>query len=96
MKKGMIRESSDYCPNCGHHSIMAYSTQGRPIHYVKKNQNATTDTIMDKINKESIGDLVCGNCGKHFLCDYSLGFPRAIEKFGLYMSFFEGYLNHNK
>ena len=28
--------------------------------------------------------------------DYSLGYPRAIEKFGLYVSFFDNYLNHNR
>lgn len=96
MNRGLIRESSDYCPSCGKHTLMAFSTNGKPIHYITKNPEATTDSIMDKVNNTAIGDLVCSNCGKHFLCDYSLGFPRAIEKFGLYMSFFEGYLNHNR
>lgn len=94
--KGFIRETADYCPNCGQHALMAYDTKNKPIHYVAKNRTATTDSIMEKVNNTTIKEFICTSCGRHFLCDFSLGFPRAIDKEGLYLSFFNGYFYHNK
>lgn len=96
MNKGFVRLPADYCPNCKARTLMAYDNRGKCIHYVAKNPAATTDSIMEKINNTTIQDMVCSKCGKHFLIDYSLGYPRAIEKFGLYVSFFDNYLNHNR
>lgn len=96
MEKGLIRLPADYCPVCKTNTLMAYDNRGKSIHYVAKNSTATTKSIMDKVNSVTIVDMVCSKCKKHFLIDYSLGYPRAIEKFGLYINFFDNYLYHNK
>lgn len=95
LKQGLIRETADYCPVCNNHSLIAYSTRGRPIHYVTKNRSATTDSVMKLVNKETIKELVCSSCGTHFTVDYTLGFPRAIQDIGLYMLFLGSYYTNN-
>lgn len=95
MEKGFFRESSKYCPECGHQSITICNINGKPLNFVI-DKGMTTDQIMKKVNKTTIGNMVCSNCGKQFLCDYSLGFPRAVTKSGLRMTFFEDYLSKNK
>lgn len=96
LKPGLIRMRPDYCPICKRNSLIAYTTRDRPLHYVTKNTNATTESIMKLINKDTIKELVCSNCGNHFMVDYSLGFPRAIQNIGLYMRFLGSYYDHNK
>lgn len=97
MNKGFIRESADLCPVCKTHTLLAYDAKyNRQIHYITKNPSATTESIMEKVNDRQIRDLVCSKCGKHFLLDFSLGYPRAIEKFALNMTFFDGYFHHNE
>lgn len=93
---GLIHETADYCPSCGQHTLLAMGVNGKPIHYIAKNKQATTQGIMEHINATRMGDFVCSNCKKHFLCDYTLGFPRAIQASGLNYSFFSGYFNHNR
>lgn len=95
MRKGFYREALNHCPSCGQNRIVAYTTNGKPLYFVT-NEDMTTDEVMNRINSATIGDMVCGACGGHFLCDFSLGFPRAISKSGLRMAFFDNYLNKNK
>ena len=95
LPRGFFRANSSYCPKCGQDTVVAYSTTGTPIPMITQD-GMTTEKIMQRINKATIGDMVCGNCGEHFLCDFSLGFPRAISKSGLKETFFDNYLSKNR
>lgn len=96
MDKPFTRVTADYCPKCKTRTLNTYDNRGKPIHYVSKNQTATTESIMEKINTTTISDMICSKCGTHFIIDYSMGFPRAIEDSALNFLFFNNYFNHNK
>lgn len=78
MNSPLIKYRGNHCFECGKDTVMAYDVKNRPIYYVTSNPNATTEGVMDNVKNTTLSYMKCNSCGKMYLIDYSIGFPRPV------------------